>query len=205
MNKRFIWNFEINEGKPLQIPSAINFVQTPNKWEARFFWPSDQIITLNGLDDNFLKLSNYQLKHRADTYYLLPNADYNLKIRHNQLFYKPLLMKKPLAVAYGKKIKLEENASDLELPGIDTHDITALLSHIKMNSTKISVEKEALIFQFETTPTTKIELAWLTVAKKSYFTACIESRAFSIVESIAQQLLGDKPSSDYVTFLKGIT
>lgn len=205
MNKRFVWNFEMNGDNPLKIPAADNFVQTPNKWEARFFWPDDQIITLNGLNDDFLKLSNYQIKHRADTYYLLPNTDYNLKIRHNQLFYKPLLMKKTYAMAYGKKIKLEEEASCLDLPGIDAQDVAALLSHIKKNAIKINVEKEALVFQLASTPTTKFEFAWLTVAKKNYFSVCIESRLLSVVESIAHQLLGELPTSDYITFLKEIT
>ena len=205
MNKRLIWNFEINSEHPLTIPPAGHFIQSPNKWEARFFWPADQIITLRGLNDDFLKLSHYQIKHRTDTYYLLPNADYNLKIRHNQLFYKPLLMKKSLAVAYGKKMKLEEHTADLTLPGINNKDITALLSHIEKNGLKINVEKEALIYQFDTTPTTKLELAWLAVKEKSYFSVCLESGAFSIVESIANQLIGDMPTSDYVTFLKGIT
>lgn len=201
MNKRFVWNFEINTNGSLKIPSVENFVQSPNRWESRFFWPQDQIVVLHGLTDDFLKLSRYQIKHRQDTYYLLPHTDYNIKTRHNQLFYKPILMKKLQAIAYGKKIKLEEDASSLQLPGYEGKDVTALISYIKNEGLKINVEKEALIYEFDTTPTTKLELAWLCVANKTYISASIESRSFSLVESFTRQMLGDLPTSDYVTFL----
>jgi len=200
MNKRFVWNFEINTNNTLEIPVVENFVQSPNHWESRFFWPQDQIVTLNGLNDDFLHLSHYQIKHRHDTYYLLPNADYNLKTRHDQLFYKPILMKKPQAIAYAKKIKLDDEA-DLQFAGYEDKGITALINHIKSHGQKITVEKEALIYRFDTIPTIKLELAWLNVANKSYLSASIESRSFSLVESITRQLLGDLPTSDYVSFL----
>lgn len=205
MNKRFIWNFEINTDNTLEIPTVENFVQSPNHWEARFFWPQNHIVTLHGLNDSFLQLSHYQIKHRHDTYYLLPNADYNLKTRHDQLFYKPILMKKPQAIAYGKKLKLEDEAASLQLPGYEGKGVAALIAHIKSHGIKITVEKEALIYRFETIPTTKLELAWLYVANKSYLSASVESRSFSLVESMTRQLLGDMPTSDYVTFLGEIS
>lgn len=204
MNKRLVWNFEINTDNPIKLPHAHHFIETPNRWESRFFWPDNEMITLRGLNHNFLKLSEAQVKHRSDTYYVLPNKDYNLKLRHNQLLYKPIIMKQSIAIAYGKKIKLEASALGLELPGCDTHNISALIAHIKDNAVKINIEKEALIFRFDTTPLTKLELAWLTIANKSYFSASIESRAFSVVESMTQQLIGERPTSDYVTFLHGL-
>lgn len=205
MNKRFVWNFEINTDNKLKIPAVENFIQSPNHWESRFFWPQDQVITLHGLNEEFLQLSHYQIKHRHDTYYLLPNADYNLKTRHDQLFYKPILMKKPQAIAYGKKIKLDDEAANLQFPGYEGKDVTALISHIKRQGKKITVEKEALIYRFETIPTIKLELAWLYVANTSYLSASIESRSFSLVESMTRQLLGDLPTSDYVSFLGEIS
>jgi len=207
MNKRLVWNFELNSDSTLQIPKVDNFVQSPHKWESRFFWSSDHIVTLHGLNDDFLKLSRYQIKHRHDTYHLLPNTDYNIKIRHNQLVYKPILMKKPLAMAYGKKIKLEESAPNWQLPGFsfEENEMTALISHIISHGVKINVEKETLTYKFETVPSTKLELAWLCVANKGYLSVSVESRSISLVEAITHQLLGDLPTSDYVTFLKGIS
>lgn len=205
MNKRLVWNFEIDTNSSLKIPNVDNFVQSPNRWESRFFWPEDHIVTLHGLNDDFLKLSHYQIKHRQDTYYLLPHTDYNIKTRHEQLFYKPMLMKKPQAIAYGKKIKIEEDASSLQLPGYEDTNVTKLISYIKNQGVKINVEKEALIYQFNTIPQTKLELAWLCVTNKTYISASIESRSFTLVESMTRQLLGDLPTSDYVTFLGGIS
>lgn len=202
MNKRFIWNFEIDAHTSLQIPSMENFIKTPHRWEARFFWPIDQPIILHGLNNDFLKLSNYQIKHRADSYYLLPNNDYNLKIRNDELYYKPVLMKKPNAIAYGKKIKLEEDTITLQLPNIETENISALINHIYRQGKKVCVEKEALVYEFDVFPSIKLELALLFVANQSYLSASIESRSFTMVESIASQLIGNYPSSDYVTFLK---
>ena len=102
MNKRLVWNFEINSDTALQIPGTNSLVISPNRWESRFFWTDDQIITLHGLNDSFLALSHYQIKHRQDTYYLLPDTNYNLKVRNDKLFYKPILIKNHQAVAYGK-------------------------------------------------------------------------------------------------------
>ncbi len=205
MKKRFVWNFEINTDKSLEIPFVENFVPSLNHWESRFFWPEESVVTLHGLNDDFLQLSHYQIKHRHDTYYLLPNADYNLKTRHDQLFYKPILMKKPQAIAYGKKIKLEDEAANLEFPGYEDKDVAALITHIKTQGRKIGVEKEALIYRFETVPAIKLELARLYVANKTYLSASIESRSYSSVESMSRQLLGDLPTSDYVTFLGEIS
>ncbi len=204
MNNRFVWNFEINNDKPLVIPSAGSIEQDQKRWESRYFWPDEQIITLHGLPDSFLKLSQYNIKDRKDIYFLLPNTDYNLKIRHEKLFYKPILMKYPHAIAYDKKIKLEEQALGVKLPGCEEKDAQTLIARIRAEGVQVSVEKEALIYQFDTTPITKIELARLYIANKTYFTASIESKALLLVDSIARQLLGHLPASDYVTFLKEI-
>lgn len=202
MNKRLVWNFEINSDNPVHISGSESFVQSPNRWESRFFWPEAQIITLNGLKDSFLALSTYQIKHRLDTYFLIPNTDYNLKMRCEQLIYKPIVMKKDHAIAYGKKINLMEHPPDLKLPGCAEKDAAMLVARIKRQGIKINVEKDALIYTFETTPTTKLELARLHVSNKSYLSACIESRSLLLLESMTRHILGDFPACDYVTFLK---
>ena len=202
MNKRLVWNFEINIDNPMQISSPNDIEQNQARWESRFFWPDDQIITLHGLDDHFRELSRYQVKHREDTYFLLPNDDYNLKLRHEQLLYKPILMKSGQSIAYGKKIKIEEQAPTTQLPGCEGKDAQTLIEQINYEGKKIKVEKEAIIYTFGISPITKLELAWLHVANKAYFSASIESRSMQLVESITRQLLGDLFACDYVTFLK---
>lgn len=202
MNKRLVWNFEINTDSPLQIYSTEDVEPSQARWESRFFWPDDQIITLNGLDDSLRELSRYQIKHREDIYFLLPKNDYNIKLRREQLFYKPILMKKTQVIGYGKKIKLEEQSPHDQLPGCDEKDVQALITRIHSQGKKIKVVKEALIYTFETTPTTKLELAWLHIANKAFFSVSIESHAMQLVESITRQLLGDLCACDYISFLK---
>lgn len=203
MNKRLVWNFEINTDQPLQLPGPSSIEPNQPRWESRFFWPDDQIITLRGLSNTFLELSQYQIKHREDTYYLLPNTNYNIKTRREQLFYKPIVMKKANAIAYGKKIKLEEHAANMPVPGCEEQDAQTLIAHIHSKGIKINVVKEALIYTFDTTPTTKLELAMLYVAKKAYFSVNIESRSIQTVELITQRLLGKVSTCDYVAFLRG--
>ena len=204
MTKRLVWNFEINHGNPLKIPKTCVEDAHTERWESRFFWPENKIIVLNGLDDNFLALSRYQAKHRQDTYCLLPDTDYNIKIRRNQPLYKPILMKTQQAIVYAKKINLEEQEPGLCLPGTGQTDAQTLLARIQHESQRIDVEKEALIYRFETVPTLKLELARLRVANAIWFSVNIESRSGHLVESITQQLFDGQMPCDYVTFLKGL-
>ena len=190
MNQRLVWNFEINNDQPLIIPTPLPTEAHTDRWEARFFWPDNTPILLNGLDDTFLELSRYKAKHRQDTYCLLPDTDENIKVRRNQLLYKPLIMKSPLAIAYGKKINLE-----------DVGDEHGLIQRVQQKGRRIDVEKEALIYRFETEPTTKLELARLRVSNTTWFSINIESRSKFLVESIAQHIVTRHDPCDYVTFL----
>ena len=191
LNKRLVWNFEINNDKPLILPDSPAETHTEH-WEARFFWPESESISLNGLDDSFLELSRYKIKHREDTYCLLPDMDCNFKVRRDQLQYKPIIMKLPLAIAYGKKITLEQADTDMQ----------RLFARAQREGHPIVVEKEALIYQFETLPKTKLELARLCVANTTWFSVNIESASGLIVDSITRQMLGEHVACDYVTFLK---
>lgn len=202
MKKRLVWNFEIDPDTPLQYPPLESTIDTEQHWESRFFWNADEIITLAGLSDDFLALSRYSIKHRQDTYYLLPHADYNLKERHGQLFYKPLLLRNPQALAYGKKIALHTCTLDQPLPGCDNVSAGVLIQQIQKESSPIVVEKEAMIYRIPTTPSLKIEFARLLIDNTVYFSLSIESRALSFLESMTTQLLGSRPTCDYITFLK---
>lgn len=202
MNKRLIWNFEINAANPLSFDFPDKNITGEIRWESRYFWSSDQIITLHGLDNHFLELSKYQIKHRQDTYYLLPHSNYNLKMRHEKLFYKPLMMKKNNAIGYGKKIAVQDQALGTYLPGCGEQDAQALLEYVQMEGIKIQVEKEALIYKINTIPHIKLELSWLRITNQSYFSVCIESRCLDWVESISSQMIGNMLAFDYVSFLK---
>ena len=204
MNKRLAWNFEVNDDTSIQLPDPQVIEQNEVRWEARFFWSNDDIITLHGLNDTYLELSRYKAKHRQDIYCLLPTENYNLKIRREQLIYKPLLTTTPEALGFGNKINLEEQASPQFLPGINNINTKTLLEKIQQDGCRIQVEKEALIYRFDTTPKSTIELARLTINKISYFSANIESRSMVLVKSISQQIIGKRVTCDYVNFLKGL-
>lgn len=208
VNNRLVWNFEINGDNPLKIPDTSTEIDNTERWESRIFWPENEPILLHGLDDSFLELSRYQAKHRQDTYCLLADSNYNLKIRRNQLLYKPMMMTAPLAMAYGKKINLDEAALGAQLPGITEINAQALIKKIQHEGQKIHVEKEAFIYRFETVPTTKLELTRLCIANTIWFSVSVESRSRLLVESITQQMVnptspsGTQAITDYVTFLK---
>ena len=204
MNKRLIWNFEINPDNQFQLPTISSVELNNLRWESRFFWPEDDIIVLNGLNSNFLNLSSYEIKHKKDIYYLLPNADYNLKIRQNELYYKPVIIKESEALAFGKKIKLNEQDKDRKLPGCEEKSVGSLLADIKKHGKTIEVDKEAISYKFITSPSTKLELSRLKVESNIYFSASIESYSRVLVEKTTKQLLGSINTSDYVKFLKRI-
>lgn len=194
MNKRLVWNFEIETNHPLQIPALHTIDTCAERWESRYFWPDSAAISLNRLDDTFLELSRYKVKHRQDTYCVLPDCDYNIKRREDQLLFKPIIMKTAQAIAFGKKVNLEEPGS-----------VDISLSRIQQHATFIEVEKEALIYRFATTPTLKLELARLRIAHATYFSLNIEAHSNALVTSIAQQIIVNQQPCDYVTFLKGLT
>lgn len=202
MNKRLVWNFEINTAESLLIEATTMSDSTEMTWESRFFWHEHDIIILNGLSQAFLDLSHYQIKHKADEYYLLPHMPYNLKVRRNQLYYKPLIVRTPCAFAYGKKINLHEQKPDMRLAGTDNLDVKNILAQIYNQSRHVLIEKETLSYQFKTTPTTQLELSRIYLADTVYFSVCIESSSRSLVESITTQLLHNCIANDYVSFLQ---
>lgn len=204
MNKRLVWNFELEPTTSLHIPANALACAAEMRWEMRCFWPEDAIICLKGLTEHFLELSQFQLKKREDTYYLLDNAPLNIKMRRGQIVYKPLLAKKEHAMAYGRKIILDEQGAAATLPGAENITVEELLGQIKASGKKIAVSKDAFVYKFSTEPATKLELARLCVQDKIYFSLSIESRALSLVETFAQHLLATWISCDYVTFLKSI-
>ncbi|KTC87086.1 hypothetical protein [Legionella brunensis] len=200
MNKRLIWNFEINDQPQLVLDSLPQGEKESIKWEARYFWPEDSIIILNGLDSSFLNLSNYEIKNRQDYYLLLSDYDYNIKQRRDELQYKPLLQEIDNIRGYGKKIDLNLYTSN-SLPAA-LHSTIGLLSQLQEKAIKLSVSKIALLYRFQTTPAIKLELARLKVHEKIFFSVCIEGPSQLLVTQIAKYLLPDQISCDYVSFLR---
>lgn len=200
MNQRLVWNFEINNKSELIWPSPSTPEHPQLHWEVRYFWPKDVIITLHGLSDTFLNLSLFHSKHRQDTYYLLPNSDYNLKLRHQKLSYKPLLIQQGACIAYGKKIKLEELNDNSPVPSSD-ETASTLLQRIQQQAIPMLVEKDVLIYHFQSPAPLKLELARLMIGTQHYFSASLEGNDVELLEALRQQMFGQEKSCSYMSFL----
>lgn len=204
MNQRLVWNFEFVPAT-LVLPKDLLAQESDSiKWEARFFWPHDEIIVLNTIDSSLLNLANYQQKYREDYYYLLANKEYNIKRRRHELLYKPLIKQTPYATGFGSKIKLETLPKNTHEPNADYLHLHQIAQKVAEEGREIHVKKIAFIYKFATTPTIKLELAHLEVEQHNYFSLCIEGKSLRLVEQIAEQLLGKRISCDYVTFLKNL-
>lgn len=196
MTQRLVWNFEFSTKKPFLNESFDHYEKEALKWEKRSFWSDEDIIILNAINPDLLILTQYEQKNKEDAYYLLPDSECNIKLRRNELLYKPLLDKTKHLLGFAAKINLSE-AQDPELLALQEDALTkALIVHVK---------KEAFIYKFPNTPGIKLELARLEINHKIYFTACVEGRSQKVVETISQHLLGKYISCDYVNFLKKIS
>ena len=203
MSQRLVWNFEFSTIKETPLIGLIDQAHDDLKWERRFFWSEDQIISLCNIDNTLLDLANYQQKHKEDYYYLLPDCNYNIKLRHNELLYKPVVQQTSSAIGYGMKINLE--ARTIQNPDTDCINIEIIAQQAREHGTRVFVKKEAFIYKFPTDPNIKLELARLEVNDKVYFSACIEGKSLYLVETLSELLLGKQVSCEYVTFLKNIT
>lgn len=205
MNQRLVWNFELAPKTP-SLPSEILAVKETEslKWEIRSFWPAHEVVTLNTIDDSLLDLANYRQKHREDYYYLLPDGNYNIKRRRNELLYKPLLRKSERAAGFGAKINIDYLKDQPQNVTHSEEYLQKMAQEIAKGGTEVYVKKEAFIYKFATTPTVKLELARIEVLKQIYLSACIEGKSLYLVEKIAEHLLGQAVSCEYVTFLKNI-
>lgn len=202
--QRLVWNFEFSSGQTIPLTTLGNYVQDKLKWEKRYFWPEDQIIRLNSIDNSLLNLANYQQKHKEDYYYLLPDSDHNIKRRRNELLYKPVIKQSGSALGFGAKINLEDTQYVSSQDNIDPMNLQDLFKKVKKKGIVVFVKKEAFVFKFPTIPTVKLELARLEVNNTVYFSACVEGRSLNLVETISELLFGNQASFEYVTFLKKI-
>lgn len=202
MNKRLVWNFEINDECSLDLVDIP--VEEPSLWRAeiRYFWEDKQGITLHGLNNDFLNLARYKIKERQDRYYLIPNHACNIKERRGELLFKPLMQNTGGLQEFAKKINLSQHPSRSMLPGLSSLYTQELLELVDAQSSQIYVEKTALIYKFATQPVIKLELSRLTIADTCYFSACLEGNSKKLITLINNHLFKDEIACDYVHFLK---
>lgn len=191
MAQRFIWNFEFSDAKTHLIASLPHQDEDELKWEARYFWNSDEIIRLSLIDPLLLRLSHYQIKEKHDCYFLLAKHHQNIKLRHGKLQYKPLIKQSAYAFGFGAKVELN----------VDDKDCFLTQKQID-KGTEIIVHKESVGFKWNNHPSIKLELSRLEINHAVYFSACVEGRSQVLVEAISEQLLGKHNTTDYVAFLK---
>lgn len=200
MKKRLLWNFEVSAIPPLQVDNK-EWEHTPGQqWEGRYFWPESAIILLKGLDDSFLDFSSYKRKHHEDQYFLVPNYDYNIKLRKKRFLYKPLLNQEDNYFAFAKKMALDDNHLTIATsnPGPTVEQLKTLLKQ----SATVTIVKSALTYTFNTQPKAKLELSRLIIHNNIFFSLCVESDALALVKQISLHLLEHPPQENYISFLK---
>lgn len=204
MNKRLVWNFELSSKNLLNWQELSGEIANEIRWEARFFWPEENIIVLDGLDIQFLTLSSYQIKQRFDDYFILEQYPYNIKVRRGQYLYKPLLKDCEGVYGYGKKINLSDYPANDILPGTNHHGGVNLLTELKEKGQKISISKEVLLYQWASTPPIKLELARFALLGNYYFSLSFAGRSHTLVSKLANQVSAGATPDNYVSFLKRI-
>jgi hypothetical protein len=204
MTQRLVWNFEFTTPKNSALSGLKIRKEDDLKWEARFFWPASEVISLSLLDDSLLDLAHYQQKQKQDQYYLIPKHNYNLKNRRGELLYKPLVKQSKYVLGFGAKINISALDKSSSCPFHPEFDAKKVLSKLE-NSPEIVVKKNSFTYKFSLQPSIKLELARIDVNNHIYFSLCVEGKSRDLVECVSFGLLGKIPSSDYVSFLKKIT
>ena len=201
MKQRLLWNFEFKTRKNNTFCDLKNTKEEILKWEARFFWPEQEIICLSLIDEALLEIAHYQYKQKQHYYYLIPAQNYNIKYRRDELLYKPLIEQSPYAFGFGAKINITQM---LHNPHSHTElNIKKLVKQIE-KGVQVLVKKDSFTYKFAFQPSIKLELARIEVNDIIFFSLCIEGRSRRLVETMSRCLLGEKPTSDYVHFLKKI-
>lgn len=203
MTQRLVWNFELSTPKAPFLTKE-DKKQDDLKWEWRFFWPEEEIILLPLIDDAMLDLAHYEQKHKKDHYYLLPGKNFNIKLRRNELLYKPLIKQGKYALGFGAKIHLDADDATKSIEHSRIDECAKIRQQIKDEGVELVVKKESFTFKLPTHPSIKLELARIEVKQKIYFSVCVEGRSHSLVETVSKALFGKQASCDYVTFLKTI-
>lgn len=201
MNKRLVWNFEINLNNNRELDNLISQEKESIRWEARFFWPENSIITLYNLDLELLNLAHFKIKERSDEYYLIPEQSLNIKKRRNEFIYKPLLKEEKGIAGFGEKINIMTTSHEQILPGTPSLKAETMIQFLQ-HSQAISVKKTVFIYKFKCSPTIKLELSRLWVNQNIYYSASVEGRSYPLVSQISHALLPKADFCDYVTFLK---
>lgn len=201
IKKRLIWNFEVDAARPIACAAFPPAIKEDWRWEARCFWPEEEVVALAGLPEGLLDLPMAELSERQDRYLLLPDWHLNLKYRRGELLYKPRMQTGKAAQAFAKKINLADLIEDAPLPGepkLTGSQLKALLDEARL----VEVHKTALMVPWPSTPKCKLEFARLRLQDQVFWSLSIESRAESLTEGLMQALLPKAKPADYVSFLK---
>lgn len=204
MSQRLVWNFEFSTTNTIQLTHLVADERDEIKWERRFFWSEDDIVSLSNIDNSLLDLANYHQKHKEDHYFILPGCNYNIKIRRNELLYKPVRDQTPSTIGFGHKINLNNIETLNDIKDSERRKLGDIALKAHHEGVEVFVKKESFVYKFPTTPSIKLELARLEVMNKVYFSACIEGKSLNLVELLSDHLLGKQVSCEYVTFLKKI-
>jgi hypothetical protein len=201
MIHRLVWNFEFTTAKGWDISQLQEKKEENLKWEARFFWAEEEIIRFALIDTALLELVNYQHKQKKDYYYVLPDKEYNIKRRRDELLYKPLIKKTKHVSGFGSKVNLGELS---KTPDVENCIIDApvIIEQLTLNSIEVLVKKESFTYKFPVQPQIKLELSRIEINHHIYFSACVEGKSRDLVEKISKHLVSKKTSSDYISFLK---
>jgi hypothetical protein len=204
MNQRLVWNFEFGPGNIIPLSRLEANEKDDLKWEVRYFWPDEQTIVLNNIDNGLLNLANYERKFKDDCYYLLPDNDFNIKLRRNEVQYKPLIQQVNNVLGFGHKIILDKQLQNPNEEASFTSYLQQLAKQIKQVGIGITVKKESYTYKFPTNPPIRLELSRLEIDSTVYFSICIEGKSLFLVETLSNHLLDNQISCDYVHFLKKI-
>lgn len=186
---RLFWNFEYHSAH--QLPDLFTFPENENKaaWEVRYFWPANQIISLQALPTHIFELSRYKIKHQSDKYILIPHKNYNIKIRKKKLLYKPILQSHQGVYQFGKKQQLDEAASEQLGLNIQTHQHLLVL-------------KETLLYPLTNSASSRLEFTRLNINQTIFFSFAIQSPEYEPIELLLKNIQPSGSPMPYVTFLQ---
>ena len=194
------------------MPNLLSMSLTPSMTVMKsgknvFFWPASEKVTLMNLGFDFLNFSHYKFTIHNDCYLLCKQNENNIKIRKNKCHFKPQTKQVADCYCYAKKQKFNlEKLTDwqalvLLLPELqEWKQKEPLAEYLKKSLNPVHTYKEAFIHQFA--PKVKLELSRITIDNCHYLSVCIESKMQYDTERLANLILPNCKSTNYINFLK---
>lgn len=203
MTHHFIWGFQFTETAIGQWPPLLS-ANDSNKWESRYFWNDNQLVSLTGLPLTLLSLTHYKIKSRHDSYIVI--NDTNIKLRKQKIHVKPLIEKENDSFCYAKK---------REIPLHDADEIATIIPEIKQwngqqdieeflseHYSVFIVDKDVLIHQIN--DTTRLEFSRIRVNSHFYCSLSIETRSRQDLEKLVKLIIPQQKAQSYTEFLNNL-